>query len=79
MLPQKLSVVVIPSDTPSDEINSAICKKNERLNQLVESGRALEVVKCFDVKNTAGDIQHEKAAIKYSPEIRSYIMNRKGG
>ena len=46
---------------------------------MVESGKTLEVVKCFDVKNNAGDIQHKKAAIKCSPEIRSYIMNRNGG
>ena len=71
----KLAVVGVPSDMLEDEIISDICEKNEQLNQLVESGKTLEVVKCRDMKNTEGDIQHKKFAIKSSPEIRSYIMN----
>ena len=46
--------------------------------RFVESGETLEVVKCFDVKNHVGNIQHKRAAIKSSPKIRSYIMNRNG-
>ena len=75
MLLPKYTVLGIPSDMSEDEIISAICEKDEKLNQFVESGKTLEVLKCFDVKNNAGDIQHKKAVIKYSPEIRSYILN----
>ena len=60
MLLPKLTVVGIPSDIPGDEIISAICEKDEQLNQLVDSGKTLEVAKCFDVKNNAGDIQTKK-------------------
>ena len=38
---QKLTVVGIPSDMPENEITSAICEKQEQLNQLVESGKTL--------------------------------------
>ena len=58
MLLPKLTVVGIPSDIHSDEIISAMCEKDEKLNQLVDSGKTFEVVKCFDVKNNAGNIQH---------------------
>ena len=37
-----------------------IGKKSEQLNQLVEPGKTLEVVKCWDVKTNAGDIQLKK-------------------
>ena len=53
------------------EIISATCGKGEQLNQMVDSSKTVEVVKCFDVKNSAGDIQHKKLIIKSSPEIRS--------
>ena len=60
VLLQKFIVVEIPSDIPGDEIVIVICKKKyEQLNQLVESGKTLEVVKCWYVKNNAGDIQHK--------------------
>ena len=45
MLLPKLTVVGILSDMPEDEITSAICEKDEQLNQFVESGKTLEVVK----------------------------------
>ena len=61
MLLSKLTVVGIPSDMPEDNIISAICEQEEHLNQLVESGKTLEVVKFFEVKNNAGDIQHKKS------------------
>ena len=32
----------------------------------LDSGKTFEVVKCFDVKNNAGDIKHKKTAIKCS-------------
>ena len=50
MLLPILIVVGIASDMPEDESISAICEKDEQLNQLVESGKTLEVVKCFDVR-----------------------------
>ena len=75
----KLTVVGFPSDMRDDEIISAICKKNEQLNQLVESGKTLEVAKCWDNKNSAGITQYNKIAIKCSPEIRTYIAIRNGG
>ena len=71
MLLPKLTVVRIPSDMSQDEIIRAVCDKDEQLNQFVESGETLEVVKCFDVKNNAGDIQQKKTDIKCSPQIRS--------
>ena len=46
---------------PEDEIISAISEKDEQLNQFVESGKTLEVVTCFDVKNNASDIEHKKS------------------
>ena len=60
MLLPKLSVVGISSDIPGDEIIRAIREKEELLNQLVEPGKTLEVMKCFVVKNNAGDLQHKK-------------------
>lgn len=79
MLLQKLTVVGISSNIPGDEIISVVCEKDEQLDQLDESGKALEVVKCWDVENIAGASQHKKVAVKCSPEIRSYIMKRNGG
>ena len=64
---------------PEDEIVSAICEKDEQLKQLIESGKTLELAKCCHIKNSTGDIQYKKVAIKCSPEISSNIMNRNGG
>ena len=50
VLLQKLTVVGISSDMPENEIISAICVKDEQLNQFLESGETLEVVKCWDIK-----------------------------
>ena len=44
MLLPKVTVVGIPSDMSEDEIISAICEKDEQLNQFVVSGKTLEVV-----------------------------------
>ena len=79
MILPKLTVVGNTSDIPGDEIISVICEKDEQPNQLGDSGKTLEVVKCFDEKIKAGGIQHKKAPIECSPEIRSYIMIRNGG
>ena len=46
----KLTVVGIMSDITGDDTMSATCEKDQLLNQLVESGKPLEVVKCFDGK-----------------------------
>ena len=35
-------------------------------------------MKCFDIKNNVGGIQHKNADIKCLPEIRSHIMNWNG-
>ena len=79
MILPKLTVVGIPSDMPGENIISAICGKDEQINELVTSGKTLELIKCWDGKNNAGVMQSKKAAIKCSPEIRSYILNRNGG
>ena len=79
MLLPKLTVAEILSDMTEDDIISAICEKNEQLNQLVVSSKMLEVVKCCDIKNNTVDIQHKQVAIKCSAENRSYIMNTIGG
>ena len=50
MLRPKLTVVGVPSNMSEDEIISVICDKDERLNQLVESGETLEVAKFWDIK-----------------------------
>ena len=57
----KLTVVGTPPDIPGDEIISVYREKDEKLNQLVESGKTLEVVKCFDVKKQRWRYSTEKS------------------
>ena len=52
MLLPKLTVVESPSDISEDEIISVVCEIDEQLNQMIDSGKALEVVKCLDIKTT---------------------------
>ena len=57
MLLLKQTVVIIPPDMPNNEIISAICEKDLQLNQLVEQGEKLEVIKSWDLKYSAGEMQ----------------------
>ena len=50
MLFPQLTDVGISLDMPEDEIISPTCEKDDQFNHLVESGKTLEVVKCWDIK-----------------------------
>ena len=60
MLLPKLTVERDPSDMPENVIISAICEEDEQLKQLVESGKTLEVMKFWGMKNSACDMHLQK-------------------
>ena len=64
-LPQ-LTVFSWPSDTKHECIQAEICKKDETIQNMIENGSKIELVKYWGNKN--------KLAVRVTPDIRDHIM-----
>ena len=76
----KLTIFNVPLDTTDESLVSAICSKDVFVDDCVSKHKDdFSVINSWDVKNQAGDITNRKVAVKCSPRLRNYIVNKNKG
>ena len=72
----KLTVTNVPNEYTEDNLISSICERDTYLEEMVKSGEEMSVIKMW---SNNGEVRSKKFAMKCSPTIREYIMNKNGG
>ena len=75
----KLTIVGIPSELTNSDILDEIRAKDCRFDQIINGGSQFEVIKCWDIKNSANDTEYKKIVVKCSPDVREHFMDKNGG
>ena len=75
----KLTVVGVPAEINENNIIKIICEKDDTINRLINEGEILDILKCWDIKNTSGEIESKKLVLKCSAVLRKYILDKNEG
>ena len=80
MISPKLTIVNVPLDVANENLIPELCLKDPFIKNCVDDNSdELSIINSWDTKNRSGVVVARKVAIKCSPRLRNYIVNKCNG